>query len=104
MSALTSPDLGADHIPLPDLLNSQLDYLLEKKIAEIELQFLTGLQSLIFRRQPDEWFRIFLAIFVFVSSIEEDTWNLEVWKAALESSETAVSLHSFSIIHAGINC
>ncbi|KAF8448495.1 hypothetical protein BDZ91DRAFT_669668 [Kalaharituber pfeilii] len=81
MSTITEQDLPklVGLRPLPRLLNQQLDCIMEKRAAELEHLFLTDLQNRIFRMQPAEWFGIFLAMFVFFSSLERDTWNLETW-------------------------
>lgn len=81
MSVITkeySPEL-AGMMPLPRLLNQQLDSIVEKRVAEVEHMFLSDLQALIFRKQPNEWFAMYLAMFVFFSSMERDTWMLETW-------------------------
>ena len=78
--------------PLPILLNQQLDSFIERKTADLESQFLTELQTRIFlKRPPDEWFGIYLAIFVFFTALEEDTWNLETWSCGVKSAEISVS-------------
>ncbi|KAF8424194.1 hypothetical protein EV426DRAFT_707946 [Tirmania nivea] len=74
--------------PLPILLNQQLDAFIEKRAADLEQQFLMELQARMFlKRPPDEWFGIYLAIFVFFTALEEDTWNLENWNCGVKGTE-----------------
>ena len=85
-----SPFVGL--IPLPHLLHYQMDSMMERRIAELEQQFLTELQSLTQRKQPSEWFGMYLSMFVFFSSLEEDTWGLRTWGVeSLKEIETPVS-------------
>lgn len=89
MTVITPKGSASTRItPLPILLNQQLDSLIESKTADLELQFLTELQTRMFlKRPPDEWFGIYLAIFVFFTALEEDTWNLETWNCGVKSTE-----------------
>jgi len=83
---------SAGTTPLPIRLNQQLDSFVEGKTAELEHQFLTMLQTRIFlKRPPDEWFGIYLAVFVFFTALEEDTWNLAIWNGRVKSTEITVS-------------
>lgn len=66
-------------IPLPRLLNQQLDSIIEARLAENEQRLLNELQNTIFARRQKEWFVIFLTTFVYLSAVEKDTWSLETW-------------------------
>ncbi|KAI5858007.1 hypothetical protein BZA05DRAFT_112320 [Tricharina praecox] len=67
-------------IPLPRLINQQLDAQLELRVATMENELLTELQNHILDRNSTDWFGIFLTIFVHLSSIERDTWGLNTWE------------------------
>lgn len=86
--------------PLPHLLHWQMASMMERRIAELEQQFLTELQSLTQRKQPNEWFGMYLSMFVFFSSLEEDTWGLKTWggKVIETPVSSQINLDS-SIIH-----
>lgn len=86
-----SPKL-AGVTPLPRLLNQQLDSIIEKRASELEHQFLSELQTMIVRRQPNEWFGMYLAMFVYLSAMEKDTWSLETWNLeVVKQKENPVS-------------
>ena len=94
ISSEDSPTLAGIR-PLPRLLNQALDSLVEKRTADFEQMFLSELQTRMFRRQPSEWFGIYLAVFVFLSGMEKDTWNLETWNIEVVSQrDHPVSIHS----------
>ena len=98
MGTLTADDAPklAGVRPLPRLLNQALDSIVEKRTADFEQIFLTELQTRIFRRQPKEWFGIFLSVFVFLSGMEKDTWNMETWDMEVVSTrDNPVSVHPF---------
>lgn len=65
--------------PLPRLLNHQLDSALEARIAVLEKEVLTELQTRIFKKQPLEWFGSFLTTYLLLSALERDTWSLYTW-------------------------
>lgn len=67
--------------PLPRLANQQLDARVEAWVAGLEQEVLTELQQRIFRRNPADWFGIYLALFVTLSSLERDSWGLKTWAA-----------------------
>lgn len=88
--------------PLPRLANQQLDSRVESWMAELEQEVLSGLQVKIFRRNPADWFGIYLTLFVTLSSLERDSWGLQAWTAdadsLLERVKSLVSLvHSVSV-------
>ncbi|KAI5794831.1 hypothetical protein FPQ18DRAFT_328492 [Pyronema domesticum] len=66
-------------IPLPRLMNQQLDYYVENRVATLEKELLAELQARILDRNPNEWFGIFLAIYIHLCSIERDNWCLSTW-------------------------
>lgn len=65
--------------PLPRLANQQLDARVEAFMAELEQKVLAELQVKIFRRNPADWFGIYLTLFVTLSSLERDSWGLQTW-------------------------
>lgn len=67
-------------VPLPRLLNHQLDFYIESRVAAIEKEVLTELQSHILDRNSYDWFGIFLAIYIYLTGLESDLWNLETWE------------------------
>lgn len=88
--------------PLPRLANQQLDSKVESWIAELEQDVLAELQVKIFRRNPADWFVIYLTLFVTLSSLERDSWGLQAWTtdadSLLERVKSLVSLvHSACI-------
>jgi len=93
MTAITPEGSASTRItPLPILLNQQLDSFIERKSADLECLFLTDLQTRMFlKKPPDELFGIYLAIFVYFTALEEDTWNLETWNCGVKSTEISVS-------------
>lgn len=66
-------------IPLPKVLNDQLDHLLERRIWQLEKQILSELQKRIFARKRHEWLKIFFTLVVFMNALERDTWRLSYW-------------------------
>ncbi|KAI5793712.1 hypothetical protein DFH27DRAFT_566989 [Peziza echinospora] len=95
MGVISSEDspLLAGIRPLPRLLNQALDSLMEKRAADFEQMFLSELQARMYRRQPNEWFGIYLAVFVFLSGMEKDTWNLETWNIEVVSQRNHPHSH-----------
>lgn len=85
--------------PLPRLANQQLDSRVESWMAELEQDVLAELQTKIFRRNPADWFAIYLTLFVTLSSLERDSWGLQTWTAdadnLLERVKSLVSLLHF---------
>lgn len=86
--------------PLPRLANQQLDSRVESWMAELEQDVLVELQTKIFRRNPADWFGIYLTLFVTLSSLERDSWGLKTWTAdannLLERVKSLVSLFFFA--------
>lgn len=82
--------------PLPRLANQQLDARVESWMAELEQDVLAELQVKIFRRNPADWFGIYLTLFVTMSSLERDSWGLQAWTtdadSLLERVKSLVSL------------
>ncbi|PWW80523.1 hypothetical protein C7212DRAFT_164996 [Tuber magnatum] len=66
-------------IPLPRLANQQLDARVEEWTAQTEQELLTELQTKIFKRNSTDWFTIYLTLFITLSTLEMDTWNLKTW-------------------------
>ncbi|KAF8247772.1 hypothetical protein K440DRAFT_550521 [Wilcoxina mikolae CBS 423.85] len=66
--------------PLPRLINQQLDFYLEDRISTLEKELLAELQSRILDRNSYDWFGIFLTIYIYLSSMERDTWSLHTWE------------------------
>jgi hypothetical protein len=86
-------------IPLPRLVNQQLDARVEEWMAQIEGELLLELQTKIFKRSPADWFTIYLSLFLTLSTLELDTWGLKTWatdaRGLLEAVKMLVS-DSFS--------
>lgn len=86
MPTITDPKSTVYGItPLPRLVNQQLDARVESWMAELEQEVLAELQVKIFRRNPADWFGIYLALFVTLSSLERDTWGLQTWTVDADS-------------------
>lgn len=82
-----STSKSQEMIPLPRLVNQQLDAYIENRIATLEKELLAELQSHILDRNAYDWFGIFLTIYVQLSSLEKDIWSLETWE------------HDFDMLH-----
>ncbi|KAL7275590.1 hypothetical protein RUND412_001468 [Rhizina undulata] len=65
--------------PLPRLLNQQLDAMIETRMMELEQVILNELQVRIFKKNPAEWFVIYLTLFTFLCGLEKDCWGLKTW-------------------------
>lgn len=65
--------------PLPRLINQQLDFYLEARIATLEKDLLKDLQTCILQQERSNWFGTYLTIYVYLSNIERDTWSLHTW-------------------------
>ena len=64
----TSPDYG--RIPIPPLLDAQLDDLSIKKIKRLKKSVLSQLNRMILSQNKKNWFMIFLTTVVFLSNLE----------------------------------
>jgi hypothetical protein len=62
------------------LINQQLDSHLENRVANIEKELLAELQTRILDRNSNDWFGIYLTIYMQLSSLERDTWDLSTWE------------------------
>ena len=80
MQPIDVPDRSHGLIPLPRLINQQLDAQLEFRVATIEKELLAELQKQILEHNSTDWFGIFLTIYVHLSSLERDTWSLNTWE------------------------
>lgn len=65
-------------------------------MGELAQDVLAELQVKIFRRNPADWFGIYLTLFVTMSSLERDSWGLQAWitdaDSLLERVKSLVSL------------
>ncbi|KAF8470016.1 hypothetical protein BDZ91DRAFT_792025 [Kalaharituber pfeilii] len=66
-------------VPLPRVLSNQLDHLLERRIWQAERQLLSELQRRILSRKREEWLRVYFCLFIFMNTLERDTWRLYYW-------------------------
>lgn len=86
-------------VPLPRLVNQQLDARVEEWMAQIEGELLLELQTKIFKRSPADWFTIYLSLFLTLSTLELDTWGLKTWatdaRGLMEKVKMLVSGFSF---------
>ena len=64
----TSPYHG--RIPIPPMLDAQLDDILMQKMKRLQKTALSNLKSLIISHSKQHWFMIFLTIIVLVSNLE----------------------------------
>lgn len=78
-------------VPVPRLVNQQLDSLLEARMALLEEELLAELQLRVPRRIASEWFGIYLAIYVYFASIERDSWSLKTWEIDSQSVKAKTS-------------
>lgn len=66
-------------MPLPRLINQQLDSYIEERVATLEEELLDELQKCIFKKESVDWFGTYLTMFVVLGSLERDTWALHTW-------------------------
>ena len=80
MGSINDPNTKMHGItPLPRLINQQLDFYLEARIATLERDLLKDLQTYILQQERSNWFGTYLAIYVYLCNIERDTWSLRTW-------------------------
>ena len=72
-----SPLYGS--IPVPRVLQNQLDHLLEAEIVKIEKYLLKTLQKVIKASDPHVWVVAFLGIAITLHVMERDAWRLLYW-------------------------
>ncbi len=72
-----SPLYGS--IPVPRVLQNQLDHLLEAEVVKTEQHLLKTLQKVIRASNRSAWVIIFLAIAIILHVMERDTWRLLYW-------------------------
>lgn len=82
-------------VPLPRLINQQLDFYLESRIAHLEKEVLEELQAHILDRNSLDWFGIYLTIFIILSTLERDTWSLNTWEHDSEMLHQRVQMLNF---------
>ncbi|OJD28531.1 hypothetical protein ACJ73_00058 [Blastomyces percursus] len=73
----SSPLYGT--VPVPRVLQNQLDHALEDYIVLCEALFLRNLQNVIKRRDRSQWVVIFLALTIMLNVLERDVWRLLYW-------------------------
>jgi hypothetical protein len=66
-------------VPVPRVLQNQLDHELEQYIVLCERLFLRDLQGLIKRRDRHNWLVIVLALTLMLNVLERDIWRLLYW-------------------------
>ncbi|KAI9777769.1 MAG: hypothetical protein M1839_008564 [Geoglossum umbratile] len=72
---------------VPRVLALQLEQMIEIYMKELENEFLHRLENMVFGRDPLLWLSTFLAAFVYLSTLEGDTWDLEKWRAGISVTE-----------------
>ncbi|KAH0559467.1 hypothetical protein GP486_004021 [Trichoglossum hirsutum] len=65
---------------VPRMLYLQLEQIMEAYMKELEQEFLHNLENMIFSRDSAQWFPTYLATFVYLSTLEGDTWDLWEWR------------------------
>jgi hypothetical protein len=81
VNAVHYEPLGAALVPR--MLTLQLERAVEVYMKELEQDFLHRLENMVFSRDPLSWLPTYLAIFVYLSTLEGDTWDLEEWTAGV---------------------
>lgn len=66
-------------IPVPRVLQNQLDHLLEAEIAKTEQYLLKNLQKVIRASDRSAWVITFLGITIILHVMERDAWRLLYW-------------------------
>ncbi|KIX10551.1 uncharacterized protein Z518_01634 [Rhinocladiella mackenziei CBS 650.93] len=88
LGAQFHPEIGAADVPR--LLYWQLDWIVENYMMKLESQILRDLEDIILprtqkgsrhRRQLGAGFAVFISCFLYLSTLEKDSWNLEAWRA-----------------------
>lgn len=77
VSRFESPLYGS--VPVPRVLQNQLDHLLEAEIVKIERYLLKNLQKVIRASNRSAWVSTFLGIAIILHVMERDTWRLLYW-------------------------
>lgn len=72
---------------VPRLLYVQLDYSMEVYIMQLEARLLASLDMFVFKRSSSTWFSVYAAAFVYLVTLENDSWRLETWKVKLKAWE-----------------
>jgi hypothetical protein len=72
---------------VPKLLYMQLDFSMEAYIAHLETRILADLNRFVFKRSSSTWFSVYAAAFVYLVTLENDSWRLETWKVKLKAWE-----------------
>lgn len=81
-------------VPLPSLIQLKLDTALEYCFSNFEEAILEEIQKLVLSQKKEQkgiqnWFGIYLCIYMFLSALERDMWNCNTWRrwfAQLERS------------------
>lgn len=74
---IESPLYGS--IPVPRVVQNQLDHLLEAEIVNTERHLLKNLQKVIRASDRSAWVVTFLGIAITLHVIERDAWRLLYW-------------------------
>ncbi|KAI9855297.1 MAG: hypothetical protein M1813_009836 [Trichoglossum hirsutum] len=80
---------------VPRMLALQLEQATESYMKELEQEFLQILEGMVFSRDPSLWLLVFLATFIYLSTLEGDTWDLEEWRARFGIPEVPESQRKF---------
>ena len=68
----------------PRFLYIQIDYSMDHYLNKLGKSVLARLERLVFHRKRSTLFPIFLAAFVFLATVEGDSWRMENWRTKLE--------------------
>lgn len=68
----------------PRLLNIQLEAVFEQRMDALESELLYSLQDAIHEPKRGQWLSVFFATFLFMVSLEKDSWNLGSWGIELQ--------------------
>lgn len=82
----------------PRFLYVQLDYYMHHYVERLEKRVLAGLERLVFYRKSSTFFPLFLATFVFLATVEGDSWRMRKWKARLEQWSQLDSVSFFALM------
>lgn len=66
-------------VPVPRVLQNQLDHKLEQEVIKTEHKLLKELQRVMRRRNRHQWIVVFVAVVIVLHVLERDTWRLLYW-------------------------
>src|SRR5437773_224440 len=69
---------------VPRMLALELEQTVETYMKDLEQDFLHVLESMVFGRKPLSWLSMYLAAFIYLSTLEGDNWDLGAWRAKID--------------------